>query len=79
MSIGGLKNFIFSVSATRSGVTNPKPENAVLEMPNGEDFMKKRLIILTVVIVVGLVAGRLALRAVMNLMLGGTMFGGNFL
>lgn len=41
--------------------------------------MKKRLIILAVVIVVGIVAGRLAMRAFMNLMLGGTLFGGNFL
>lgn len=41
--------------------------------------MKKRLIILAIVIVVGTVAGRLAMRAFLNLMLGGTLFGGNFL
>ena len=40
---------------------------------------QKRLIILLVVVVIGIVFGRLAVRAVMNLMLGGTMFGGNFL
>lgn len=40
---------------------------------------QKRLIILLVVVVIGIVLGRLAVRAVMNLMLGGTMFGGNFL
>lgn len=40
---------------------------------------QKRLVILLVVVVIGIVLGRLAVRAVMNLMLGGTMFGGNFL
>ena len=39
----------------------------------------KRVIILLVLIVVAFVLGRLAVRAVMNMMLGGTMFGGNFL
>lgn len=42
-------------------------------------LMQKRLIILAVIIIVGIVLGRLAVRAVMNLLLGGTMFGGNFL
>lgn len=40
---------------------------------------QKRLIILLVIIIVGIVLGRLAVRGVMNLLLGGTMFGGNFL
>lgn len=40
---------------------------------------KKRIIILLVVIVIAFVLGRLAMRAFMNLMLGGTLFGGNFL
>ncbi len=40
---------------------------------------QKRLIILLVVVIIGIVLGRLAVRAVMNLMLGGTLFGGNFL
>lgn len=40
---------------------------------------QKRLIILLVIIIVAFVLGRLAVRAVMNLLLGGTMFGGNFL
>ena len=40
---------------------------------------QKRLIILAVVVLVGIVLGRLAVRAVLNLMLGGTLFGGNFL
>ena len=39
----------------------------------------KRIIILLIIIVVAFVLGRLAVRAVMNMMLGGTMFGGNFL
>lgn len=40
---------------------------------------QKRLIILTVVVIVGIILGRLAVRAITNLMLGGTLFGGNFL
>lgn len=40
---------------------------------------QKRLIILLVIMIVAFVLGRLAVRAVMNLLLGGTMFGGNFL
>ena len=39
----------------------------------------KRLIILAVVILAGFVLGRLAVRAVLNLLLGGTLFGGNIL
>ena len=39
----------------------------------------KRLIILAIVIIVAFVSGRLAVRAAMNLLLGGTLFGGNFL
>ena len=39
----------------------------------------KRIIILAVIIVVAFCLGRLAVRAVMNLLLGGTLFGGNFL
>lgn len=40
---------------------------------------QKRFVIIFVIVVVGVVLGRLAMRAFMNLMLGGTMFGGNFL
>ena len=42
-------------------------------------ILAKRLIILAVVVIAGLVLGRLAVRAFMNLLLGGTLFGGNFL
>ncbi|SDM48880.1 hypothetical protein [Lachnospira pectinoschiza] len=42
-------------------------------------FTPKRIIILIVIIIIGIVLGRLAVRAVLNLMLGGTMFGGDFL
>lgn len=41
--------------------------------------LTKRLILLAVVAVAAAVSGRLAVRAVLNLLLGGTMFGGNFL
>ncbi len=40
---------------------------------------RKRIIILIIIIIVAAILGRLAIRAVLNLMLGGTMFGGNLL
>lgn len=40
---------------------------------------QKRLLILLAVIIVAAVLGRLAVRAVLNLLLGGTLFGRNFL
>ena len=40
---------------------------------------QKRILILAMVIIVGIILGRLAVRAVMNLMVGGTLFGGNIL
>ena len=42
-------------------------------------FFTIRNIILVIVVLLGTVAGRLAIRSVMNLLLGGTMFGGDFL
>lgn len=39
----------------------------------------KRTIILIAIMAIGFVLGRLAVSAVMNMMLGGTLFGGNFL
>lgn len=39
----------------------------------------KRLIIIAIVIIVAAVLGRLAVRAFMNLLLGGSLFEGNFL
>lgn len=42
-------------------------------------LIQKRIIILLVIIVVAAVLGRLAVRAFLNLLLGGTLFGGNFL
>ncbi len=40
---------------------------------------KKRLITVAVIIIVAAVLGRLAVRAVLNLLVGGTLFGGNLL
>lgn len=40
---------------------------------------KKRILILVVIIAAGAVLGRLAVRAFMNILLGGTLWGGNFL
>lgn len=39
----------------------------------------KRIIILIIVILIAFALGRLAFRFFLNLMLGGTMFGGDFL
>lgn len=40
---------------------------------------QKRIFILFIIIIIAAVLGRLAVRAVMNFLLGGTMFGGNLL
>lgn len=40
---------------------------------------QKRILILFIIIVAAAVLGRLAFRAVLNFLLGGTIFGGNFL
>lgn len=42
-------------------------------------IVTKRIIILAVIIIIAFILGRLTIRAIMNLMLGGTLFGGNFL
>ncbi|BCN31672.1 hypothetical protein [Anaeromicropila herbilytica] len=39
----------------------------------------KRRIILAVVIIIGLILGRLAVRIFINMMVGGSLFGGNIL
>lgn len=39
----------------------------------------KRTMIFVVIAAVAFVLGRLAVRAVLNLLVGGTLFGGNFL
>lgn len=38
-----------------------------------------RIVIFVIIALVGVVLGRLAVRSVINLLVGGTMFGGNFL
>lgn len=42
-------------------------------------FTFKRMIIIGVLVLVGVVAGRLIVRAVINFLVGGTLFGGDFL
>lgn len=39
----------------------------------------KRIIIIAIIVVVAFVLGRLAVRAGLNMLLGGTLFGGDFL
>lgn len=40
---------------------------------------KKQMITYAIVILAGIVLGRLAVRAFLNILLGGTLFGGNLL
>lgn len=52
------------------------------EKGKGEAAMSmnaKRVVILLIVIAAGIILGRLAVRAALNLLLGGTLFGGNVL
>ena len=42
-------------------------------------LLQKRLLRLLAVILAAAVLGRLVVRAILNLLLGGTLFGGNFL
>lgn len=42
-------------------------------------FDKKRIIALIVISIIGFVLGRLAFRSILNLLMGGTLFGGNIL
>ena len=42
-------------------------------------LIQKRLMILAIIIIVGIVLGRLAVRGFLNLLMGGTLFGGNIL
>ena len=52
------------------------------EQPRKEwkmSLTQKRILILLILIVIAAVLGRLTVRAVLNLLVGGTMFGGNFL
>lgn len=39
----------------------------------------KRLILIGIIVVAAFVLGRLTVRGILNLLLGGTMFGGNIL
>ncbi len=39
----------------------------------------KRILILISIVLIAAISGRLAVRAFLNLLLGGTLFGGNFL
>lgn len=42
-------------------------------------FDRKRIIILVAIVIIGFILGRLAFRGVLNLLMGGTLFGGNIL
>lgn len=40
---------------------------------------KKQIVIMIAVVIIGFVLGRMAVRGLLNMLLGGTMFGGNIL
>lgn len=42
-------------------------------------FTTKRIVILLIVVILGFISGRLIVRGIINFMVGGTLFGGNFL
>lgn len=42
-------------------------------------LVQKRMLTLLIIIAVAAILGRLAVRVILNIMLGGTLFGGNFL
>lgn len=42
-------------------------------------LMQKRILILLVIIIIAAILGRMTVRIFMNLLLGGSLFGGNFL
>ena len=42
-------------------------------------FTRKRIIILGIIVIVGFILGRLAFRTFLNILVGGTLFGGNLL
>lgn len=42
-------------------------------------FDRKRIMILVVIAIIGFIIGRLVFRGVLNLLIGGTLFGGNIL
>ncbi len=42
-------------------------------------FNTKQICVFIIVVVVGFVLGRLAFRAFLNMLIGGSLFGGNFL
>ena len=48
-------------------------------MSNERFLTRKRVVILVCVALAAVVAGRLAVRAVLNMLVGGTLFGGNIL
>lgn len=42
-------------------------------------FDRKRMMALVVIAIIGFILGRLAFRGALNLLIGGTLFGGNIL
>lgn len=54
---------------------NPRLIKGGLRMP----ILMKRIIIIAIIALIAFGLGRLAVRSVMNMLLGGTLFGGNFL
>lgn len=60
-------------------VQRDKSVKQTQERKTNMPLLAKRLILLAMIVLVAVVLGRLAVRAMMNLLLGGTLFGGDFL
>ncbi len=68
---------LFGTGLGRYAQNNPRSGKERME--EKMTLIQKRIITLAIVILAGIVLGRLAVRAVLNLLVGGSMFGGNFL
>lgn len=55
------------------------PWKSCAERKDKMTLTQKRILILLIIIIIAAVLGRLAFRAFLNVLLGGTMWGGNFL
>lgn len=53
--------------------------NRIIGGKQNMTLVQKRILILIIVAIIGIIIGRLVFRAFINLMVGGSLFGGNFL
>ena len=53
--------------------------NRIIGGKQNMTLVQKRILILIIVVIIGIIIGRLVFRAFINFMVGGSLFGGNFL